>query len=272
MTSEELIKNYVARERKRKAKKFTIIIFPIGIVLLVLLILLIPTFSRSSCFDNEKNGQEEGVDCGGDCIPCGIKNAEPLKLISVDNLAETDDFSGVLFKVKNNNTDYGNEFDYKIVIKDSLGQELFSSEGSSFIYPSTVKYIVHPKISLKKSEMNRIQVDFSEGDWFEADINPSRLFSVVETKGVRIEDASQPGYLKVTGRLVNRITSPFKEVDLVILLYSKTGEVLAAAQTQIFNLESAEIRDFEYTWLNYFPGIEQVDLNRIEVYPDALSD
>ena len=28
-------------------------------------------FASSSCFDNQQNGDEEGIDCGGSCSACG---------------------------------------------------------------------------------------------------------------------------------------------------------------------------------------------------------
>jgi hypothetical protein len=41
-----------------------------GAILLVIIALAWYFWPRPTCFDKKQNGQEEGIDCGGPCIPC----------------------------------------------------------------------------------------------------------------------------------------------------------------------------------------------------------
>ncbi len=59
-------------------------------------------------------------------------------------------------------------------------------------------------------------------------------------------------------------------MEVVVVVYSKTGQLLNVANTSIIGLQSSEIQNFQFVWLKQFPGIEQVDFSRIEIYPDAL--
>lgn len=272
MTTEELKENYQKREKKRKAKKIAIAIFPISLIVLVLIILIISIIPDPSCFDNKQNGIETGIDCGGSCISCEEKYVIPLNIISATVLAEAKDFSGVVAKIENRNVDQGARFKYRMFLKDEFGQNIISFDGNSFIYPASTKYIIHPKLSFKQEEINRVEVEVLKEEWFTSSLSPAKIFSVAEAKLTEIKDASRQGYLEVRGKIVNQSARLFPSVDLVMLLYSRTGKVLSAIQTKIFDVEEAEIQDFQYTWLNYFPDLSQVDLNRIEIYPDALVD
>lgn len=119
-----------------------------------------------TCFDNQQNGSETGIDCGGSCTPCEIKNVKPLqsrieKLIVVD-----DSHLAVLIEVENLNFDAGvNDFVYNLRILSGDGQPLKEISRHSFVYPAARKYI------LEIAELNSEQVKTARM----ADINFSQL-------------------------------------------------------------------------------------------------
>jgi len=74
----------------------------------------------------------------------------------------------------------------------------------------------------------------------------------------------------VTGKINNKMSNGFPLIDLTILVYSKTGELLNAVETELNNLLGNSTQQLEYTWMTSFPNIQQSNLNKIEIYPDAL--
>ncbi len=267
----QLKKEYILRESKRRRKKMIILFIPIGFLLIIFLIKISSfLFPSATCFDRRMNGREEGIDCGGPCEPCDIKYAEDIEILSYNVLPSGKNFSQGVFEIRNSNQNLGGEFKYRIMVKGDLGEEIQEIFGESFIYPSVIKYLVEPKIDIDISLIKNLEIEIFEIGWFRSEFSPRDFFNVFEYQVKTIEEADRPGYLEVLGRIANQTARDFDSVDLVILLYSKTGQLLNSAKTKIFNLSSGEINDFQYVWLNYFPEINQVDLNRADIYADAL--
>ena len=272
---EELEKNNILREGQRSRKKMIIAGVPIGILALIIVLIVIFNMPSASCLDGRQNGNETGVDCGGSCVACGIKYAKDLEMIGAISVLEvTDDTIETVAKVRNPNTEYGLKFDYQIKLSDSLGQVIKIVNGQSFIYPSSAKYLVIPKIEIKKSEAAKAEIVFDKSsfEWFASNKTPKDLFGVYDLQTQFLEDAKNPGYLKTTGKINNKMSYNFPSVDLTILVFSKTGELLYAAQTKLDGLKSNATQQFEYIWMTYFPNIQQTNLSRVEVYPDALME
>lgn len=98
------------------------------------------------------------------------------------------------------------------------------------------------------------------------------MFGVYDVQTQFLEDAKNPGYLKVVGKINNKMSYNFSSVNMTILVYSKIGELLNAVETQLDGLNSNTTEQFEYTWMTHFPNLQQTNLNRIEIYPDALME
>jgi len=272
---EELEQNNILRENQRNRKKMTIIAIPIGIIVLMIALVVIFNLPNASCFDERQNGNETGIDCGGSCVACGIKYARNLEIIGEVSILEvTSDAIETIVRVRNPNTEYGVKFDYQVKFLDSFGQIKDTVNAQSFIYPSSAKYLVIPKIEGKKSEIVKAEVIFNEESfqWFASNKTSKDLFGVYDVQTQFLEDAKNPGYLKVVGKINNKMSYNFSSVNMTILVYSKIGELLNAVETQLDGLNSNTTEQFEYTWMTHFPNLQQTNLNRVEIYPDALME
>ncbi len=105
--------------------------------------------SRAGCFDNKKNQLEEGIDCGGSCVSCGIKYPKNLNASWVKTLPAGENKTIAVSGIENPNIEVGSEFSYTINIfsKDALsaskdGVILKTLNGNSFIYAGEKKYLV----------------------------------------------------------------------------------------------------------------------------------
>jgi len=268
-----LEQNNILREGQRGRKKIMIAGIPIGIIVLIILIFLVINRPKANCFDGKQNGDETGIDCGGSCVVCAVKNAKNLEIITQPIALDVgSDFIAISAKVRNSNTGYGVKFNYQINFLDSFGQIKNTVKDKSFIYPSSTKFLVIPKLEMKKTDFFRMELIFDENsfEWFASSKTSKDLFSVYDIQAQFLEDAKNPGYMKVTGKINNKMSNNFPSIDLTILVYSKTGELLNAAETELNNLLGNSTQQFEYTWMTSFPNIQQVNLNKIEIYPDVL--
>lgn len=272
---EDLEQNNILRENQRNRKKMTIIGIPIGILLLIIILIAILNMPSADCFDNKQNGDETGIDCGGSCVACGVKYARDLEVIGeVSVLEVASDIIETVVRVRNPNTEYGVKFKYQINFLDSFGQIKNTVNNQSFIYPSSAKYLVIPKIEMKKSEIAKAEIVFNKEsfEWFASNKTSKDLFSIYDVQTQFLQDAKNPGYLKVVGKINNKMSYNFQSVDLTILVYSKIGALLNAVETKLDNLSNNSTQLFEYVWMTHFPDLQQTNLNKIEIYPDALME
>jgi hypothetical protein len=268
-----LEQNNILREGQRSRKKIVIAAIPIGIIILIILIFVVINRPKASCFDGKQNGNETGIDCGSFCVACAVKNAKNLEVIIQPMALDVGtDFIAIAAKIRNSNTGYGVKFDYQINFLDSFGQIKNTVKSKSFIYPSSTKFLVIPKLEMKKIDFSRMELIFDQNsfEWFASDKTSKDLFSVYDVQAQFLEDAKNPGYMKVTGKINNKMSNSFPLIDLTILVYSKTGELLNAVETELNNLLGNSTQQLEYTWMTSFPNIQQSNLNKIEIYPDAL--
>jgi len=266
-----LKQNYLLREKERSRKRATIIAVPAIVIFLIILIIVLITRPGPTCFDGKKNGEEEGIDCGGSCIPCGIKYAAPLKTdpnqTQLLPISATE--SEVVVKIQNNNDQYGAKFGYQINLINRLGDKVGQISGNSFISPQSTKYLVETKMNFKSSDISRLEVLFINTEWFKSDKTASDLFEIYDKK-TRLLEATESGYLEISGKLVNKTSHNFPSLNLFFVLYSKTGRLLHVAKTEISNIKANDTRPFAYSGFPYFPDFQELDLTRIEVFADAL--
>ncbi len=268
-----LEQNNILREGQRSRKKIVIALVPISVLIVIIALFFIINLPKADCFDGKQNGKETGIDCGGSCVVCAIKNAKNLEVVSQPvALSVGNDFIAISTKIRNSNVGYGVKFAYQINFLDSFGQIKNTITDKSYIYPASAKFLVVPKVEMKATDFSRIEVVFDQSsfEWFASDKTSKDLFGVYDVQAQFLEDAKSPGYLKVTGKINNKMTNSFPLVDMVILVYSKTGELLNVVKTEINNLSGSATQQFEYTWMAHFPNLQQSNLNKIEIYPDSL--
>lgn len=271
-----LIQEFNKREHKRKIKKIKILAVPFLIIAIIVVLILIINQPAPICFDEKKNGSEEQIDCGGDCVECGIKYAKPIKIISSSSISDgqvlaiSDKLSEVVVKVQNVNVGYGVKFDYTISLFDQLGEEIKTISDQSYIFPVSAKYLIEPKLDYKSTDIAKVKVVFSNVEWFAFDKSADDIFSISDKKAV-VLSATETGYLKVSGKISNKTSHDFDKANMQILLYSKTGQLLHATKTVISNVMANEnAREFSYVGFPYFSGFSELDLNRVEIIVDAL--
>lgn len=104
---------------------------------------------EATCFDNKQNGAETGVDCGGSCIPCDLKNNPPLTLQKSPIFFVTQNQKiDILLTLINTNTTWGaKSFSYTLTLTGANG-ETQNLTFSDFINPQEIKNIVLSQISV----------------------------------------------------------------------------------------------------------------------------
>lgn len=195
-----------------------------------------------ACTDGVQNGDETGLDCGGNCLPCAIKDLRSLRVVSTDLLPVSDTESTVVVRLENPNVTYGaTDLSYVITGRDTSGGTSQLYSGSSFIYPGEVKFIVLPALTAPRSI---ISADTTVSALAWAPRNDWKTVSM-ETRQVSV--ASDQLFVTISGILRSSEAILFPEVNVSALFYNSAGVLIGASRTSINDLKSFEERHFQIT-------------------------
>jgi len=168
---------------------YIVIFFLIGLGIWSVLTKQTPT-----CSDGIKNQTETGVDCGGGCISCELKNIEPIEFLGYSIMPLKSGKVSLLVHVKNpNETHHASPFSYKIHLFDESGieREVFSGESSliagseGYLFEGQGRYSDPADVKLEVTNVNWKSTDaFSVPRLLLQDITTNVEESVVRVKGV----------------------------------------------------------------------------------------
>lgn len=207
----------------------------------------------ASCYDNKKNQGEEGIDCGGPCLPCEITNLnliieKPKIIIYPDNTLD------LIGKVKNPSDKYGlRNFEYKFILYgEGIKAEV---SGKSSIMPLETKYLIIvnrkvPNFEIKSSEL---KINFDKKDWVETErkeIQVKLLNYLVEQDQFKAE-------------IVNNDNQPYYNLEINFLLLDIFENIIGVLKTSIDYLEPLERKNIILT----LPPISQ-EINQVIIIPN----
>lgn len=247
----------------RSLKKFIYgSFYGLVVVLLVVLSLDISFERKASCFDDRQNQNETGIDCGGACTPCAIKNLEPLRISAPLLLSLGSGRTVLLADIVNPNRDFGaSRFEYAIKIFGNDGRLLQTISREESIYSSERRYIYNADIEVTREKIGEVRIIIGSMEWRPTSeiIRPSL--------SLRGDPATEIGTsaIRVRGTLVNQSSLGARNVRIIAVLRSDSEEHLFASQTIIDSLLALSEASFTITFPadknifeRIFPGNTQI--------------
>lgn len=213
--------------------------------LLVFLIARPPLKKAPTCFDGIQNGGEEGVDCGGPCIPCYLKTAKPLSL-SGTPLIFKDVADGKLFalvNIQNLNENVGaHTFYYTADFYDQNNNLVGEVNDANNIFPQESKYIIikYSGTAYDVGRITQVKVSFNNVSWAKSIefLKPN----VVLTLGPQV--SLENNYVIISGTITNQSIFNAPSLDIIGILEDKYGNPLFVGETISSPLQSNASYDF----------------------------
>ncbi len=229
-------------------------VFVLIAALVVFVVYQIALRPAPSCSDGRQNQGESGVDCGGPCVPCGIAQAQNLRIGNVF-VFRAGEGVGIAAEVINPNVSFGVPlFSYRVLLKDSAGNEVKALDGTSFVYPGALKYIVVPTIDVNPASVSSAEVEVGNISWSEKDDFSKPAIQITESRTIK------DGFLYVNGSLANQDEVDYKDVDIVALLYTNEGNLIAASKTTLDQIEKFGSASFSIPFARdleiYLPSLD----------------
>jgi hypothetical protein len=231
----------------------------LGILALIIYIIFFVILIPPSCYDGKRNQGEEGIDCGGPCPSCEIRDLAPIQVIQTVFFVDNEDWTidlGAL--IKNPNVSWGiKEFDYAFLLKDAEGKELGKKSEKAFVLPGQTRWIILPKVGLsnlgvprgaKISKAELVIYPISPYNWQK--LRPFAKEASLVTKNVRLTLLTPPrvGFAELFGDIENRSSFVLNEVEAYGVLFGPTGEIVAIGKSAAMTLRPGETRHFLILW------------------------
>lgn len=200
---------------------------------------------KPSCFDNRLNQGEEDVDCGGSCLPCELKNLQPLR--TQVQIFGVDGGTSALITIANPNLNYGaRSFVYKLNFYNASKQQIFSLSKESFIYPAEAqKFILEPNLKVNfATTFGDPELILENFDW-----RPVEEFSEPKTQIRQTTTEISGRQIIVNGLLSNRESFSLSRAGVGVLVYQNlpNGEtaLIGISKTVLQDLKPFEERSFK---------------------------
>lgn len=199
-------------------------------------------YTPANCFDGIKNGDETGVDCGGNCsLVCSSDSLAPIVLWT-KSFAVTDDVYNVVAYIQNPNQD-SEAFNatYKFKLFDDTGNVLAERIGSTHI-PRNKKFAVFESSFKSSVRVKTVDFDFVDKINWHKSTDDDRFLKI--TNGPVTGDR----YPKIEGFIQNESLKTVGPVELVSVIFDGRGNAVGASRTIIDRLKKDEKQDFVFTW------------------------
>ena len=210
--------------------------------LIVFLIYFIWLRPAPTCFDNNQNQDETGIDCGGPCSPCEIKTLVPLESSWIKYFS-SDNQTVIAAEIKNSNLNWGTDsFSYTFDIYGESGIKIKTFTKNSFIYGGEIKYLIEP-IEIDSKNIADVKISFSNINWKAAEEFPK---PVIQLREVKTESAIQDGGgVIVSGFITNSNAFPLLKVRIIGFLLNQNNAQISASKTEMENIPAFGEKPFK---------------------------
>ncbi|MBI1974643.1 MAG: hypothetical protein HYS51_02245 [Candidatus Zambryskibacteria bacterium] len=231
----------------RRRKRIIVSLIFIGFIILVAIPAYLIFYKPPTCFDNKKNKDETGIDCGGSCqllctaesLPLIIKgDPQVLKVkegvYEVAALVENPNSNAEIYRAKYFIRLYGAQSIAPIKIIES---ETFVPRGTFAIFegPFTTP---DGRIPLRAT----IEWQESSLQWKKSNKVVPKL--KVSDKVLSKEDSNP----RMEAHVENVSLDIISNIDIIALLYNDKGTIFAASKTFIDNLKPGESAPIIFRW------------------------
>ena len=216
-----------------------------------------------SCSDNAQNGSETGVDCGGSCVTCEMKELRSLSVNSTILFGDNRVFS-VVIELRNPNDKYGaRDFSYTVNFYDNAGVLLQSVKNNSFIYAGKVRNILEAGVRISNGIPVRAETVIDQaGIKWESDKDIFRPDFQLKDASVNLDGEQAVG----SGTITNPNSFAFSKVILSVFLVDDLGIKINASKTELADIGQFRVESFKI----FIPG-RKSSLKDIDLYATSQS-
>ena len=244
------------RLRRQLIALFTLVLIIAGIGFLIA-----PKFyAEPSCVDTRQNQGEVGIDCGGPCAPCELKNPKAITVFWTKAVPVRPNTYDVASEIENPNEVLSSvNVQYEFTLLDN-GVPVARKTGSTYIFAQERIHVIEANIETAR-EPSSVAFRVLNAQWqVRAEDRPNL---VVGRKTYHIVDGAGGEQGVIEASIMNRTSFGFKNVEVRVIALDADGNLLGANRIVIDNFASGEERTVKAFWPQKFSG----EVATIEVEP-----
>ena len=214
----------------------------------------------ATCFDGKQNGNETGMDCGGQCIKACANEVSPQPIVIwARPFNVTNGLTNLVAYVQNPNVDYvADPVEYLFRVYDKDNVLIGTRIGKVSVPPSKVFPIFEQAFDAGFSKPVKAYFEFTEPLVWKKFSSSKPEFDVIDK---RLINASSSPQLNAT--LVNKTIDTYRNIEVVALIYDTDGNAIAASRTIVDVLYGNSEAPLIFTWPNGFTA----NTSKIEIIP-----
>ncbi|MFA6608881.1 MAG: hypothetical protein WCT07_03160 [Candidatus Paceibacterota bacterium] len=215
-------------------------------------------FPTPTCFDNNQNGYESGVDCGGTCSLRCSEEIIPLSVMwsrALQTGTSTYDFVTMVSNKNINNT--SKALGYTFTAYDENGNQIKIVEGTTTAPVNSDFPIIKQNINLSQKP-KEIVVKLFDTSHFTVDEKPTS--PTVRTMNIKYEAGNIP---RVYATVVNTKRITISNLPVRVVVYDGNNNAFAAGETIINFLDKEGLQNIAFTWSQSFTQTP----SKIRIYP-----
>ena len=219
-------------------------------------------FRAPTCSDHKKNGNENGVDCGGDCVNLCTTDVKEVKVLWQRSFLITDDVHNAVAYIENQNDAAISAMPYEFRLYDVKGTYITRVDGTAIIPPSGRYVIMETGIKTGNAIVGSTTFEFKTPTVPWVHIDPAISSLRVGTSDISLVTSSSTQKLLATIQDRSPITS-LANLQVAAILYDANNNAVSVSKTFIHDLPPQKSVPIYFTWPKPFP----VSIIRYELIP-----
>lgn len=200
-------------------------------------------YKAPTCFDDRQNGDEAGVDCGGNCVRiCAFSVSQPVVKWSRSFRVTEGVYNAVAY-VENLNRDAASaSVAYTFTLYDEAGI-ITERKGVTILPPDGLYPIFEGRIDTGRRKPTRTFIEIEPPEVWQPATVGREQFSVTERE---LEEADNRPRLNAVLR--NNGLEEVKEVEVIATIFDVNGTALASSRTFVDNFSPRSDTQIFFTW------------------------
>lgn len=212
-------------------------------------VIFYPTLTKApTCSDAKQNGEEAGIDCGGQCNTYCSNQTEPLLIRWSRAFPVVGSTYSLVAYVENRNTNaIVRAMPYEFRVYDEDNTFLAMREGTIKVPPNGPFIIFEPGLNLGNRIPKRVVYKFTKDSpqWVKPD--SKKIGKVILTsKDIVVEDTDSTP--RATATLLNQTSYTINDVTASIILYDSDDNAVGVSQTFFSRIEKNSQTPLIFTW------------------------
>lgn len=244
-----------------------------GLMLIIALIVfafIYPViFKKPTCFDGKKNGEETGIDCGGQClIVCKEETVAPVVIWSRAFNVIGNNYNLVAYVENRNKTAAAYEVSYEFRAYDGNNKFIGRKEGKTFIPPNQPFAVLETRFNSGESDLKTVSFDFNPNiTWIKK--SPVLTTLPLRISNISMDNNEDTPTLKAT--VNNDSVYDLPEFEVVAILYDINNNAINASKTHKDGLKSNSSTNVVFTWPEALEGVPVTQDILVQINPFSVS-